>query len=804
MTADPGTGRPFVGRVEAVEALHRRFEDARAGHGGVTLLIGETGVGKSELILDLLRTIRQRGVQVLEGRAPLLDAPPPFSLIRSAIESARGQGGNAPDDGLRFAPEGFLIGFAPRLGDAEALSPVHVEDRLLEALGSADDRGEAGRLPLLNGIAAQFLEFTHRGVTVVVLEDLHRADEPSIAAVEFLARQFRDRPLWIVATLRTPSTLPEDRRARIEGFIANAHAERIPLRPFTSSEMAEFLRTREPGRTFSSEEIARWHSETGGNPLLLEQLDRRLGTGAPIAPHARATADGPVSLPPLEPAEERVVGVGAVLGPEFGFSLLLRASGEEEEPLAEIVDRLVGQGILLERSGERLSFSDERLRARVYDGLTESRRRLLHRHVGEAIEATGNADLPTIYALARHYYLGKVDEKAVLYNRTAADAALSADAPEVAIEHLGRALECQRRLAPDDWSAETELVVELAQQVERVGRLEEAEQMLRSHLSRRGLRARLGPAVVALTELYLARLLTDKGEWSEAEKTIVGILNSAGPGTLDQHPAVLIALHRLRGEAFYYAGKYPEALQEHTEELRLAREIGNERAHALAEGRKANVLAMMGETESAVRDARQAATALEKLGDASEAAHARLFLGVIIAGLPDDPPRYEEALRELAEAVRLGERAHNPRHVAWALFNEADLLRGLGRYDEAAERNARSREILERIGDRFGLVNSMIIGGKILTERGEYERAEVELLDAYRLVRELKASADEVDVVLRLAQLSYARGDRASARRRVAELDRHHLPKLRPDLAAEFERLRSALLAKESAGERPK
>ncbi|MGA8665110.1 MAG: AAA family ATPase [Thermoplasmata archaeon] len=800
MTADPGSGRPFVGRVETVEALHRRFEDARAGHGGVTLLVGETGVGKSELIADLLRTVRQREVQVLEGRAPLLDAPPPFSLIRSAIESARVQGGSDTADSPGFAPEGFLIGFAPRLSEAASLSPVHIEERLLDALGSADDRGEAGRLPLLNGIAAQFLEFTRRGVTVVVLEDLHRADEPSLAAVEFLARQFRDRPLWIVATSRTPSTLPEARRARIEAFIAAAHAQRVQLRPFTSSEMAEFLHQRDPGRSLSPEEIARWHTETGGYPLLLEQLDRRLETGGALTPFARSTPDGTLVLPALDRDEERAVGVGAVLGPEFSFPLLLRASGDDEERLAETVDRLVGHGILFERPGERLTFSDERLRARVYDGLTESRRRLLHRRAGEALEATENADLPTIYALARHYYLGKVDDKAVLYNRTAADAALGADAPEVAIEHLARALECQRRLAPDDWGAETELVVELAQQVERVGRLEEAEKMLRSHLGRKGLRERLGPAVIALTELYLARLLTDKGEWSEAEKTIVGILDSAGPGTLEGHPAVLMALHRLRGEAFYYAGKYPEALREHSQELGLAGEEGNERARALAEGRRANVLAMMGETESAVRDARHAATTLERLGDLSEAAHARLFLGVIIAGLPNEPSQYEEALKELAAAVLLGERAHNPRHVAWALFNEADLLRGLGRHEEATERNVRSREILERIGDRFGLVNSMIIAGKILTDRGEYERAEVELLDAYRLVRELKASADEVDVVLRLAQLSYARGDRASARRRVAELDRHQLPKLRPDLALEFEHLRSALLAKEAAG----
>ncbi len=804
MSAEAGGGRPFVGRVETVQALRRRFEDARAGHGGVTLLVGETGVGKTELVTDLLRTVRQRGVQVLEGRAPPLDAPPPFALIRSAIENVQEPGGSAASDGLAFAPEGVLIGFAPRLDNDSLSSPVHVEERLLDALRSADHRGEGGHLTLLDRIAAQFQEFTRRGPTVLVLEDLHRADESSLAAVEYLARQFQERPLWIIITTRSPHMLPEARRARIDALAETTRAERIVLRPLTSSEVAEYLHRSNPDRAFSPEEIARWHSESGGNPLLLEQLDRRRAAGGAPTPPRRHEPDAPVALPNLSEADERVIAAAAVLGPEFSFGLLLRSTGEDEEHLAESIDRLVGAGLLLERPGESLAFADERVRARVYDSLTESRRRHLHQRVGEALEASGSADLTTVYALARHYHLGKVDDKSIHYNRTAAEIALRAHAPDVAIEHLTRALESHRRLAPDDWEGETELVVELAQQIDLVGRLQEAEKMLRTHLARRGLRKRLSPAVFALTELYLARLLTDQGEWHEAERTIRAITGSADAGGLEGHPTVLIALHRLQGEVFYYAGRYPEALAEHAEELRLAEATGNERAVALAEVRRANVLAMTGQAENAARDARHAGETLERLGDLSEAAWARLFVGVIIAGIPGGPSQHVQAIEEFAEAIRLAEKAHDLRRVAWALFNTADVLRELGRHDEAVEKNARSRELLERIGDRFGLVNSMIVAGKLLIDQGEYDRAEVELLDAYRLVRELKAQADEVDVVLRLAELSYARGDRASARRRVVELDRRHLPELRPDLAVEFDRLKRALTGKEPLdGHRP-
>ncbi|HTT73943.1 MAG TPA: AAA family ATPase [Thermoplasmata archaeon] len=795
MAAEAGNGRPFVGRVEAVEALHRRFEDARAGNGGVTLLVGDTGVGKSTLIESLVADMRGRGIRVLEGRAPPLDAPPPFALVRSAIESGRAEAAS-PTLGsmLGLGPSGadsVIIGFAPRLDDGRLAEPVQIEDRLLAALGEADERPESARDPLWVGIAEQFFEFTRHGPTVLVLEDLHRADEPSLEAIEYLARQLQSRPLWILATVRSLAALPTAARVRLEAFEAATNARRIVLRPLTSGEVGDFLRRREPQRVFSAEEITRHYSETGGNPLLLEQLERRLRGPGDVRASGSPTAETAAAiLPTLDDGARRAIAVAAVLGPQFPFALLLRAGGEEEEPLAEAVDRLVGRGLLRERPGEVLAFVDDRFREQVYQQLTESRQRLLHRRAGEALETMGSADVATIYALARHYYLGKADEKSVQYNRAAAEIADRAFAPEIAREHLERALESYRRVRPDDWDGETEIVIELAQAIDLVGELKEAEALLRAHLARRGLRKRLSPHILALLQLYIARIQTDRGEWKEAERSTRAVLSSSD---LTAHPLVLARLHHLLGETLYYEGRYAEALGEHTEELRLARQSGNERATALGQVRRANVLAMMGESESALAEAREAARTLERLGDAREAAHAHLFIGVVTAGAKGPTPRYAESLSEFEEAIRLAERSHDLRRVGWALFNTADILREAGRLDEATERNRRSRETLERIGDRFGVVQSMIVAGKIALDRGEYDRAEADLLEAYRIVRELKAPADEVDVVLRLAQLSYARGDSASARRRVAELERQNLPALRPDVVADFERLKKAL-----------
>jgi len=787
MATEAGSRRPFIGRVETVEALHRRFEDARAGTGGVTLLVGGTGVGKSALVADLVRDIRARGVRVLVGRALALDDPPPFSLIRSAIQSAHDDPTIRSDEQPTLGGDAFLIGFAPRLGEPTFPAPAGLEERLLEALGETDERGETSRERVLSGIAEQFLEFTRRGPMVVVLEDLHRADESSVAAVEYVANQLQNQPLWILATSRPYASLSESGRARLEAFEGATHARRIVLRPMTSGEVADYLRMSDPSREFSPEEVARRYSETGGNPLLLQQLDRRISvteeTGRPGA-----------ALPPLDPEAHRTLDVAAVLGPEFPFGILLRASGEDEERLAEAVDRLVAHGLLYERPGELLAFPEDRLRDEAYSRLTESRRRLLHRRAGEALEAMGNADLTTIYALARHFYLGRADEKSVQYNRIAAEIANRALAPDVARDHLARALESQRALNPDDRDTESELVLELARTTNELGRLQEAEGLLHDLLDHGKDDPRLSARSRATLEIYLARVLSDRGDWRAAGEVAQKVLSSAG---LETQLLVQLGAHRLLGEAFFYEGRYPEAFAEHTEEIRLAREAGNERAVALGQSRRAGVLGMMNQPEKAITEAREAAAALERVGPARESAQAHLFLGVLLTNLPSPPPHHEEAIAEFAEAIRLAEKAQDPRRVGWALFNTADILRDAGQFEEAVEKSERAREILLRIGDKFGLVQAIITRGKIAIDRSEYDLAEADLLEAYRLVRELNAPADEVDVVLRLAQLSYARGDRASARRRVVELERRNLPAIRPDIADDFERLRRALVARE-------
>ena len=784
MAAGASPSLPFVGRGETVEVLHRQLEDARSGAGGVTLLLGEAGVGKSALLSEIARDARARGARVLWGRAPALDSPPPFSLIRSAFQSAQGDSMPAAGSPAPLGTMQILIGFAPGVGDPDPAVPGDVDSWLIEALSGTQGRGGMLREQALAGVVAHFLEFSQHAPTVLVLEDVSQADSPSLEVVETLAREVENRPFWILATSRLHSELAEAGRVVLERFEGSTRARTVLLPPLTSREVAEFLHVNDPTREFTSQEVARFHSETGGNPLLLQQLDRW------ISAHGSRNERRGEGLPPLDEDAQRVLEVAAVLGPEFPFGALLRTSGEEEERLAEAVDRLVGQGLLFESPGELLAFPEARLRKRVYDDLPDARRRLLHRRAGEALETSGATGLATTYALARHFYLGGADEKSVRYNTVAAEMAKRGLAPEVALEHFGCALESQRKLSPKDLGRESKLVLELSRVNYELGRLEAAERILQEFLQAGGGGPGLAPRLQATFEILLTQVLTARGDLPAAVALAERILASP---ELEGDRLVRIGAYHQLGLALYYQGHYPESLEHHTEELRLARELGNDRVIAHALTWHSGVLAMLGRADQALAEAREVASMLDRTGSAADSAQGHLFLGNMLADNRSTSAIREEAILELKAAIRWGVEAQDPRRVGWAFYHTAELLREEGRLEEAAEQAEWAAEALARIGDRAGQSVALKVRGQIAMAHRDYARSEADLLEAHRLLQGLKQTVYEIDVVLRLAQLSAGRGDRAGARKYVVELERLKLSDARPDLVGEFRQLQDSL-----------
>ncbi len=790
MPGAAGVERPLIGRPESVDALRRRGDAARDGRGGFTVIEGEAGVGKTTLVEGLVREARSKGLHVLFARAPSLENPPPYHLVREAlasrVRSAERPRASLPP--LAFIPTAIRSGGgSDDPSDERGPEAWLVEDHLMESFGAGGETTAGGRPRMDSELAGELLAEGNNSPTVLVLEDVHLADEGSLDALGILAPQLATQPLWVVVSRLPLSALPGPRRARLEAIERSAEAETVVVRPFSLAEATEFVRTVERGAEVRDEEVTRWYSQSGGNPLFLEQLARRR-SAIRTEPAARPRGNPEEfadylagQLSGLAPEQERVLAVASILGREFPFALLLRASGEEEEALAETVQDLVGRGALRERPEEIIEFPRDDLRLQIYGRLTEARRRLLHRKAGEALEAYASADEATVYALARHYYVGKVDDKAAAYNRLAGELAARAFAPQVSREHYDRAMECQRRMKPRDPVTELEMALEIAVQLDRLGELDAAESVLKSALPPADTPS-VPPALRAVARISLARIYSDQGRWDDVEKITTELMPMSDPAWSAR---TRLALHRLRGELLYYYGRYPESLEQHDRALAIAHEEHDAREVALETVRRANVLGMIpGRFEEAVADYKRVCRTLIERGDLGEAAYTLIYLGVVLSQYG----RTDEGLTALEEAKQLAEKAGDPRRLGWSLFNIADLERERGNLVGARSANRRAREILEKVGDRFGLVQTEIVEGKILLQAGDLAAAQTELLEAYRLVRELNVPADEAEVVLRLAELALARGDTASVEARAQELARLGIDRLRPDLIDDHRR----------------
>ena len=236
----------------------------------------------------------------------------------------------------------------------------------------------------------------------------------------------------------------------------------------------------------------------------------------------------------------------------------------------------------------------------------------------------------------------------------------------------------------------------------------------------------------------------------------------------------------------YYEGRYAEALAHHAAEIELARRIGNPLVLAHAQIWRVANLAMLGRTEQAIAEAREVTAARDRLGSVRESAQAHLFLGDILADVRSPPADRAEAIGEYAKAIRFAELAKDPRRLGWALYKTTKLLREAGQLDEAAEKVRSACHVLGQVGDHVGLSVSIKVRGQIAMDRGDLNGADADLHEARRLLRGTNHRTEEIDVVLRLAQLCLARGNRETAQHHVAELEEMELGRIRPDLVVEF------------------
>jgi tetratricopeptide (TPR) repeat protein len=431
-----GTGepaRPFVGRLAELREFSAVLAEASARRGCLFLVTGEPGIGKSRLMEEFASLLADQGWQVLTGRCWEHGGAPAYWPWIQVVRAA----GSEFEDCI---PAPADTGGRP--GTSELL-PAPTSDP------------ESDRFRLFDGVARFLMKVAEDRPLLVVLDDLHAADAPSLLLLRFLAQTIAGERIVLLGAYREAEQRVHELAELFAELARVGH--RIALWGLSCPEVGTYI-SRVAGRAPSEAVVVRVHDVTAGNPLFVGEVVRVLLADASLADPGQPMVDPMLRIPEEVQAliRRRVAGletetianlrVAAVIGREFDLRVLHRVSRLSIRRLADALSAAVRAGILAEDASVpgRYAFTHDLVRETLYQDMPAARRLARHRTVGLVLQALFDDDpQPHLAELAHHFTqsapLGDA-APAVEFSIRAGDRAAGLLAYEDAARHYARAL----------------------------------------------------------------------------------------------------------------------------------------------------------------------------------------------------------------------------------------------------------------------------------------------------------------------------------------------------------------------------
>jgi DNA-binding SARP family transcriptional activator/tetratricopeptide (TPR) repeat protein len=437
---DAGEPGPLVGRAVELARLRRVLNEAGGGRGGVVAVLGEVGIGKTRLVGEMTAEASPQRFSLIAGRAHQSEQILPFGLWVGALRAS-----------------GALV-------DREALGAIGVPwrrelARLFPELGTrgAVRSGLDDHLRIFEAVAELVTALARRRPVLIVLEDLHWADDTSLRLTAFLARRLARVCVCFTLTARGDELADASiGRAILREIAREPGLVEIALSPLDRPETLQLVRAlagRLAVEAGGPLEDQVWKMSEG-NPLAIVESMRALHERGGVAPAASSIPEGvrrvvKERLDSVGPRARPVLDVAAVIGRDFDVELLSGMDDLQARDVADAVEELVRRRVLRQRAA-RLDFTHDSLREIAYEGLLEPRRRLLHAAVADAIERRYARDLePHTAALAEHCRRAQLWDRAVHHLRATASQAADRGAYRDATALFEDALNMLDRLAPN-------------------------------------------------------------------------------------------------------------------------------------------------------------------------------------------------------------------------------------------------------------------------------------------------------------------------------------------------------------------
>ena len=681
----------LVGRDVELRAMRAAWDRASAGRRQLVLVGGEPGIGKTRFVSDFARSIADGGIMLL-GRSDQ-EALVPYQPFVEAIEWY-----------ARECPLGLLEAQLANVDGVRELAHLvpALRRRALLPAEQIESNPEGQRYRLFEAAAGLLSAIARSRPLLIVLEDLHWADRPTLLMLRHLVRSSHQAPLCLVATYRETEL---GRTHPLAEILADLRRDegvvRIALRGLSEPHVEEFIahwigRNSPPALTRAVAE------NTEGNPFFIGEVLRHLAETGALARFDQAQGvRGGTELGVPEGVREvigrrlarlsepcnRVLGLAAVVGREFDLPVLQALAGLPEDRLLDVLDEALAARLVQEAPGVagRYAFTHALVRETLYAEPTAARRARLHRQVAETIERLAAPGEEPLADLAYHYSqaASAADaERAITYAVRAAERAATAFALEEAARFYNLALQALD-LLPSDAAA-------------RARRLD-------LH-SRRG------------------RAFGDLGMWAPARQELELALDLQEPGTTAQRAEVLGQLAKC---AFWMLDV--EAVRRYAgEQLTMAEVLGRDDLVADAMSWIGGVLNADGDVVGAAEIDRKA---MARIGGAKTFSLARSVITLYHLGLVD------EALERAKEAVESSRTAPDPNFRVYALQHLGISLAGAGRYAEAR----RAFDELRTLGRQYAvlpmLARGIAMAAGVEIALGDYVRGEATAHEARELAR---------------------------------------------------------------------
>jgi DNA-binding CsgD family transcriptional regulator len=592
-TAAVGGALPIIGRAVERDAMAAAYARAQAGQSQILLVTGQAGIGKTRLVEDLRASATTAHVLTGES-APLAGAALAYGPFAAALRDHAGW----------------------------LLDEDHSGDMLTQR-----HRLFLRVLEVLTGLAAQ-------APLLLVLEDLHWADESSRELLDFLAIRLREQPIVVVATLRDDELSASARRWLAE-LERRPRVLSLRLAPLTPAEIGEVVADLMPAGA-SADARAAVISAAEGNPLYAREL-ATAGPGrmpASITDAVLAKADG------VAPQARVLIDQVSVADGGMSHELLAATAALPEADMLAAARAAVGSGLLVS-DGDGYTFGHALIRQVIYAEILPGERRLLHRRLAEALAGRPSSDPGP---LARHWHLAGCPDLAAAAAVPAARHAVSVRAYPEAAKNYALAIELAGWLP----AAGPDLLEEAARAASWAGHSEQAATWAADAVAQS---AAAGPVDRARRLERLGRYRYETGDLNaavEATEQAMVVLETEPPSRLQARVLAALATWRM----------------------------------------------LLGELDAAQPLAVRAVAVAQQAGAGAEQAHGLATLGIITAQQGD----LDGGLADLRSAFTLAVRAGSVEDTIRAAANRVYLLYRAGRLAEAVEAGHAGRSAVGSLG----------------------------------------------------------------------------------------------------------